>query len=642
MPDIKIGSKTFTDVENISIPLTDGTGQASFGSSGAPENIEWHQCPELVCRFVFDVTYDPNDYSTSRITEYAPSSPMVSNYKPIGKTVGDKTFYNEVPNTETPYQTGGKYGTVKPLDQVRYLNTPSAPNLRDLGGWACDGGTVKYGLLYRGGEPSAADREVLVTELGIRHDLNLRGSSEATWTVSPLGENIYFTKADNYNWYSAKVNDAWRTNLRCVFDAVTHGEPVFFHCAAGADRTGTLACVLEGLLGMSQSDIDKDYELTCFYSGAGTDNQARRRNEAEWTGLINGINAYDGDTFRDKCVTFAAKLGFTADEINAYRKAMIDGSPDEVTPNIATYSVVNTLTNATTSNDDATATEYQPYKADITVPFGYAIDSIKVMMGGKDITPQVFSGSVTNLRRAVNATAANCTVSGKKAVIDGQDFVATVTADPGYDIDTVTIKMGGIDVSAFYSNGKIAIPNVTGDIEIIATAIESAVEYTNQIAISTDGNGVVFNEKGYIENKRLNSTGVLSDLENTDSFNPIVTGYIPIKAGDVLRFKNAYILSCDLATLKSCGYIDTDGTVGTTRLFPLTSYNVKNIESIKTAFNAQIADVGMAYDGVVEMTIPDDTQLTNSSGQLAKYMRFSLERPNSEAIPIITINEEID
>lgn len=42
MPNIKIGNKTFTDVENINLPLADGTGQASFGTGGAPEHIEWH------------------------------------------------------------------------------------------------------------------------------------------------------------------------------------------------------------------------------------------------------------------------------------------------------------------------------------------------------------------------------------------------------------------------------------------------------------------------------------------------------------------------------------------------------------------------------------------------------------------------
>ena len=40
--------------------------------------------------------------------------------------------------------------------------------------------------------------------------------------------------------------------------------PAVFHCAAGADRTGTLAFLISGLLGVSRDDLTKDFELTSF------------------------------------------------------------------------------------------------------------------------------------------------------------------------------------------------------------------------------------------------------------------------------------------------------------------------------------------------------------------------------------------
>ncbi|MDT3365797.1 MAG: tyrosine-protein phosphatase [Bacteroidota bacterium] len=43
-----------------------------------------------------------------------------------------------------------------------------------------------------------------------------------------------------------------------------NGKPVYFHCAAGRDRTATLAVLLLGALGVSESDMAKDYELTYF------------------------------------------------------------------------------------------------------------------------------------------------------------------------------------------------------------------------------------------------------------------------------------------------------------------------------------------------------------------------------------------
>jgi len=509
--------------------------QVDVDSGSGVENVEWHQCPEAVRNYLAAVTYDPSDYSTSQIANYAPATAVVSNYRPIGKTLGGKTYYNQVPGVATPFAETGIAGTLKPLDFLRYIQT-NTWNVRDLGGWACDGGTVKYGLLFRGGEPSSADYNVLVKELGIKYDLNLRGSAEATWTKSPLGDDVYFVKADAYNWYSLTNTEAWRINLQCVFDAVTHGEPVYFHCAAGADRTGTLACVLEGLLGMSQSDIDKDYELTTFYSGSDTDANARRRNESEWKGLISAINTKSGSTFRDKCVTFVAELGFTAAEINAYRKAMIDGTPETVTPSISTFAVTNTLAGVTTDNAATEVTQYQPYEAVISAENGKTISSVSVKMNGVDITAEVWQGDETELYRKVTLNLSNCfTDNTLLRVIDGQSYGANITADAGYELDgtTVSITMGGIDVSNYYSGGKIAIPRVTGDLVITISTVESGGVAPNILTDSFKVGGASQAAVGYTNGKRLpTSTGVEKD--NTSS---CVTGFIPCKAGSVVRIR---------------------------------------------------------------------------------------------------------
>lgn len=301
--------------------------QAEGGNKVA---LTWNQCPELPRNFVNNVTYDSTDTTTSQIATYAPGTAVTSNCKPIGETIGEKTFYNGVPGVGEEFITGDIFGTVTPLDQLRWINATDAVNVRDLGGWACDGGTVKYGLVFRGGAPTSNDRSVLVEECGIRHDLNLTPYSESPYDESPLGSDIWFTRTDVINWYTAEINDGWKTNIQCVFDAVAHNEPVYLHCTAGADRTATIICVLEGLLGMSRSDIDKDYELSCFYTGTSSDTLARRRNEAEWQQLLTQIASFGGDSFRDQCVSFVIALGFTVDDINQYRQAMIDGSPESV------------------------------------------------------------------------------------------------------------------------------------------------------------------------------------------------------------------------------------------------------------------------------------------------------------------------
>ena len=295
-------------------------------------------------------------------------------------------------------------------------------------------------------------------------------------TESPLGSDVWYTRTQQYTWYTLTPVATWQTYLRTIFDAATHNEPVYFHCSAGADRTGTLACVIEGLLGVSQSDIDKDYELTCFYSGTDTDNHARRRNESEWQGLIAQIGAKSGTTFRDKCVTFAAELGFTAAEINAFRSAMIDGTPETVTPSISTFTVTNALTGATSDNDATEVAQYQPYEAVISAQSDKAINEVNITMGGVDITAQVWQGTKTELYRKVTIKLYNCSTDNTSwKVIDKQSYGANITADARYTLEgaTVQITMGGIDVSSYYAGGKIAIPQVTGDISITIAAVEA-------------------------------------------------------------------------------------------------------------------------------------------------------------------------
>ena len=301
-----------------------GAVQALTGA----EDVQWHQCPEAVRNYLAGVTYDPADYTVSQIAGYAPGTAVAANTKPIGQTVGGTTYYNQEPNAKTPFASGNKAGTLKPLDRLRWIKSAYASNVRDLGGWPCDGGTVRYGLLFRGGEVTASDRAVLVQECGVRHDLDLRGQTEANRTASPLGSDIWFTCPENYLWYTLGDKPTWKEILDCVITAATHNEPVYFHCSAGADRTGTVACILEGLLGMSQSDIDKDYELTCFSTGTDTDNHARRRNESEWKNLMIQISQHSGNTFRDKVVNFAVSCGIPISRINAFRKAMINGNPE--------------------------------------------------------------------------------------------------------------------------------------------------------------------------------------------------------------------------------------------------------------------------------------------------------------------------
>lgn len=75
----------------------------------------------------------------------------------------------------------------------------------------------------------------------------------------------------------------------------------------------------------------------------------------------------------------------------------------------------------------------------------------------------------------VTKNISNGTITGNSTAEDGSTYTATVTPDAGYQIDSVTVTMGGNTVPGAYNaeTGTITVNNVSGNIVITAVTSRS-------------------------------------------------------------------------------------------------------------------------------------------------------------------------
>lgn len=168
------------------------------------------------------------------------------------------------------------------MQAPRIITVSGVKNVRDIGGWKTeDGHSIAYGKLFRGAhvdDITDGGKETLWS-LGIKTDLDFRTSTEANnATKSPVSdlayERISITLFDRI--FEESYKDLMRKTM-VYFSDESH-YPIYYHCRAGADRTGTVTFLLNGLCGVSFEDLTKDFELTSFF---GTGSRWRSAIEVE-------------------------------------------------------------------------------------------------------------------------------------------------------------------------------------------------------------------------------------------------------------------------------------------------------------------------------------------------------------------------
>ena len=162
-------------------------------------------------------------------------------------------------------------------------------------------------------------------------------------------------------------------------------------------------------------------------------------------------------------------------------------------------------------------------------------------------------------------------------------------------------------MSKFYKDGVIAIPQVTGDLEITVTAVESALPYTNLLDTAS---------ADWLVNKRYNSGNAVVDAPGWD-----ISNYVACTKDDVLRFKNMDITA-------------SSGGAAYGRLVLLNSSKAA-ISTINPNNETKYFTTDASGVTTVNLSGYSATYLNNMA-----YIRFVCAR-DAYNNPIATVNEEI-
>ena len=239
---------------------------------------------------------------------------------------------------------------------------------------------------------------------------------------------------------------------------------------------------------------------------------------------------------------------------------------------------------------------------------------------------RVVSLGQENYHRITNELTNCANSNGAAFIADGVSYAATVAANAGYTLGTVTVTMGGVDISASaVSGGAISIAEVTGDL-VITAAANKEFNYTNQVDNAVNNGGA---SAPYENGKSLNSSGT-SDAHK----DYCLTGFIPLSDGSsdhVYRIGGKGISWAPADTYNRIAWYDSSFALLKS---PIAADKINS----SNYFPRSIHDTGYAY--IAFEVVNDQGYVVSNVPASAAYFRIGAK--GSGANLIVTLDEEID
>ena len=180
---------------------------------------------------------------------------------------------------------------------------------------------VRKGTVFGRNRPTEQGRAVLLDTIGMRSDIDLRSDRECEgMTGSPLGPTVtwFHISSSAYAGMQSQVGrEAFTAVFRVFLDERNY--PIDFHCIAGQDRTGAVAFIVNGLLGVPEEELYRDWESTGYWNRDASFCHARLFDK-----LVAGFDRWPGETINQRIEAYVLSLGFTAEDIAHLRELLLE------------------------------------------------------------------------------------------------------------------------------------------------------------------------------------------------------------------------------------------------------------------------------------------------------------------------------